>query len=543
MTFSRRRFLATSAASLTAPLWLPRGVRAAEAAFQPTWESLAAGYQAPEWFRDAKFGIWAHWSAQCVPERGDWYARNMYQQGQGQYDWHVKKYGHPSQFGFMEIDNLWKAEHWDPQHLMGLYKAAGARYFVALANHHDNFDTYDSKHHAWNSVKVGPKKDIIGGWAKVAREHGLRFGVSNHSSHAWHWFQVAYGYDAEGPLAGVRYDADRLRKEDGKGKWWDGLDPQELYTGPNIRIPDGVRSIAEMKKWHEEHDGTWHEEPPPHNPEFARKWFLRCQDLLEQHRPDLLYFDDTGLPLGQFGLDITAWYYNASRQWHDGHLEAVVNGKNLTPQQRPALVEDIERGFSDSIRPLPWQTDTCIGDWHYNRAVFDEHRYKSAREVITRLCDIVSKNGNLLLSVPVRGDGTIDTDEQRVLEDLAGWMKVNGEAIFATRPWRVFGEGPTQVQAGMFGEQKAQPFTGRDVRFTTHQGTLYAIVLGKPEPTLTIKSLAATAPGHIDRVELLGGGGPLKFERDSRGLTVTFPPGPGHEMASVLRISGRGLTA
>jgi alpha-L-fucosidase len=163
--------------------------------------------------------------------------------------------------------------------------------------------------------------------------------------------------------------------------------------------------------------------------------------------------------------------------------------------------------------------------------------------VITRLCDIVSKNGNLLLSVPVRGDGTIDADEQRVLEDLAGWMKVNGEAIFATRPWRVFGEGPTQVQAGMFGEQKAQPFTGRDVRFTTHQGTLYAIVLGKPEPTLTIKSLAATAPGHIDRVELLGGGGPLKFERDSRGLTVTFPPGPGHEMASVLRISGRGLTA
>src|SRR3954447_22549705 len=210
--------------------------------FQPTWESLKQ-YKTPAWFRDAKLGIWAHWSAQCVPEQGDWYARQMYMQGTPVYEHHVRTYGHPSAFGFMEIDNLWKAERWEPEKLMSLYERAGAKYFFALANHHDNFDAYASKHHAWNSVNVGPKRDIIGIWAKVARARGLKFGVTNHSAHAWHWFQVAYGYDAEGPKRGVRYDAARLTKADGKGKWWDGLDPQELYTGRNIVVPDGINNI------------------------------------------------------------------------------------------------------------------------------------------------------------------------------------------------------------------------------------------------------------------------------------------------------------
>ena len=249
---SRRDFIKTSAvaAGLQLPAWRTRAASRAQSAhtiargpFQPTWESLVQNYRVPEWFRDAKFGIWAHWSAQCVPEQGDWYARRMYQQGDSAYDYHVKTYGHPSKFGFMEIDNLWKAERWEPEKLMALYKRAGAKYFFALANHHDNFDAYDSKYHAWNSVNVGPKKDIVGTWAKVARANGLRFGVSNHSAHAWHWFQAAYGYDAEGPQAGVRYDAAQLTKADGKGKWWEGLDPQELYTGRNMVMPDGITDI------------------------------------------------------------------------------------------------------------------------------------------------------------------------------------------------------------------------------------------------------------------------------------------------------------
>jgi alpha-L-fucosidase len=203
MTMSRRSFLGSGVSLASLPM---AGARAAgePAAFQPNWQSLVDGYQTPDWFRDAKFGIWAHWSAQCVPEVGDWYARNMYVQGHPNYDHHVKTYGHPSRFGFMEVQNLWKAEHWEPEALMDLYVKAGARYFVALANHHDNLDTYDSKFHAWNSVRVGPKRDIVGTWARVARARGLRFGVSNHSAHAWHWLQTAYGYDPEGPMAGQR---------------------------------------------------------------------------------------------------------------------------------------------------------------------------------------------------------------------------------------------------------------------------------------------------------------------------------------------------
>jgi alpha-L-fucosidase len=402
--------LATSRA-LASP-GAPAGRSITPGPFQPTWSSLTRNYRVPEWFRDAKFGIWAHWSAQCVPEQGDWYARQMYIQGNPVYEHHVKTYGHPSTFGFMELDHLWKAERWEPERLMRLYERAGAKYFFALANHHDNFDAYASKHHAWNSVNVGPQRDIVGTWAKVARARGLRFGVSNHSAHAWHWFQVAYGYDAEGPRRGVRYDAARLTRADGKGKWWEGLDPQELYTGRNMVVPDGITSIQAMKDWHDKNDRVWNESPPPNNPAFTEKWFLRCQDLIDQYQPDVVYFDNTELPLGQAGLDIAAHYYNANIARNQGKLDAVINAKHMRPEHVPGLVEDIERGVATGIRPLPWQTDTCIGAWHYSRAVAEQNKYKTAGQVIRMLLDIVSKNGNLMLSIPLRGDGSIDEREQ-----------------------------------------------------------------------------------------------------------------------------------
>ncbi|MGM9489292.1 alpha-L-fucosidase [Ideonella sp. YS5] len=518
---------------------------AAAAAFSPTWDSLIDGYRAPEWFRDAKFGIWAHWTAQCVPEMGDWYARNMYLQGNWQYEHHLKTYGHPTKVGFMEMQNRWKAEAWEPEALMDLYVKAGAKYFVALANHHDNFDAYDSKYHAWNSVRIGPKRDIVGTWAKVARAKGLRFGVSNHSAHAWHWFQTAYGYDPEGPLAGQRYDAFRLTKADGKGTWWEGLDPQDLYTGRNMVMPDGITTVRTANEWHEQNDRVWDEKAPPQNPAFTRQWFLRCRDLIDSYRPDLLYFDNTGLPLGQAGLDIAAHFYNASMAWHGGKLEAVLNGKLVPPERRAGLVEDVERGGRDGIEPLPWQTDTCIGDWHYNRGVFDSHSYKSAASVIHRLSDIVSKNGNLLLSIPVRGDGSIDADERKILADLAEWMGRNGEAIHGTRPWRVFGEGPTRVAGGMFNENASQAFTAQDFRFTTKGGALYAIALGRPsDGLLRIASLAqdsALAPGAIERVEALGSTDSLPFTRLRKGLEVRLPEGLAHPIAVVLKIRGQGL--
>ena len=512
----------------------------APGAFQPTWDSLKQ-YQAPEWFRDAKFGIWAHWTAQCVPEQGDWYARNMYIQGSAQNKFHVARYGHPSKFGFMELDNLWKAEKWEPDALMQLYVKAGAKYFFTLANHHDNFDCYASTHHAWNSVRVGPKKDIVGIWAATARKHGLRVGVSNHSAHAWHWFQTAYGYDPEGPLAGVRYDG-FATKEQGQGKWWEGLDPQQLYVGPSMVMPDGITTIKAAQQWHDQHDRKWTEEPPPNNAAFVDNWFLRCQELVDKYQPDVLYFDNTELPLGQAGLDIAAHFYNANMKNHGGRLEAVLNSKGLTPDHTGTMVLDIERGRADRILPAAWQTDTCIGEWHYRRSLFENHRYKTADTVVKTLIDIVSKNGNLLLSIPVRADGTIDDDEQKLLAGLAAWMPANREAIFGTRPFTVFGEGAPDVKGSAnFNENAARPYTAEDIRFTVKGRTLYAFALAWPSAgKITIKTLAKGSPGYpgeVAKVELLGSKGALTFVRDTSGLVVDLPEQKPHDYAYALKIT------
>ncbi|MDY6922657.1 MAG: alpha-L-fucosidase [Pseudomonadota bacterium] len=540
---SRRRVLQ---AGLTAPL-LPalQGCATASAnadgPFQPNWESLIDGYRTPGWFRDAKLGIWAHWGPQCVPERGDWYGRQMYIQGNPFYDHHVRTYGHPSEVGFMEIINRWRADDWDPDGLLDLYQAAGAKYVVAMAQHHDNLDLFDSSH-PWNSLRVGPKRDIVGTWEKLVRARGLRFGVSNHGAHAWHWWQTAYGYDAEGPLAGRRYDAARLTKADGVGKWWEGLDPQELYTGPSFAPPDGIASIEAMNAWHDARDGQWIETPPENNPAFVRSWVARQRELVDRYRPDMVYFDNYGLPLGQHGLDATAHYYNASLGWR-GELP-VVNGKRLKPEQRRGIVETFERGFTDALMPEPWQTDTCIGDWHYNRARYVDHSYVPAKAVVQRLCDVVAKNGNLLLNIPMRGDGSIDSDERAILAGMAAWMAVNGEAIFESRPWSRYGEGPTAVVAGMQNEGGARPWTARDIRFTTRAGTLYALALDWPDDgVVRVRSLGREALGGrtVERVEMVGAEAPLAFRQTDDELIVTLPDQRPTAFVPAFRIRGADL--
>ncbi|MDP5280792.1 alpha-L-fucosidase [Sphingomonas sp. DG1-23] len=536
MGLTRRQALGSFAGAAAAGIAPPLGAQVA-----PNWSSVVEAFRVPDWFRDAKFGIWAHWSAQCVPEFGDWYGRKMYVEGDPFYDHHIKHYGHPADRGFLEIENAWKAENWDPEGLIARYKAAGARYFMALANHHDNLDAFDSKYHAWNTLRVGPKRDIVGTWEKVARRHGMRFAVSNHSAHAWHWWQTAYGYDAEGPRAGERYDAFRLTRADGVGKWWEGLDPQELYTGPAMVPPDGIQSAQAMRDWHEVHSRRWMEFAPPENPHHVAKWLLRQQDLVERYRPDMVYFDDYALPFGTVGLEALAHFYRQSIA-RDGKVEVVATAKQLTAYQRTALVDDVERGFSDRLREEPWQTCTCIGDWHYNRARYDQKSYMPAVKVIQRLCDVVSKNGNLLLSIPMRGDGTIDGEEDKILAGITRWMRRNGDAaIFGSRPWRIYGEGPTKVGGGMFNEGKVE-FTSGDVRFTTRKGALYAALLAWPEAPVTIVALGKTAlpDAAIERVRLVGGGR-VKFERSDAGLTVRLPRGGPEDFVPILRIDGRGL--
>ncbi|MBV7529887.1 alpha-L-fucosidase [Chitinophaga sp. sic0106] len=515
-------------------------VPAPKGPFHASWESLGA-YKVPDWFRNAKFGMWAHWGPQCQPEAGDWYARNMYTEGSGQYKKHLEKYGHPSTFGFKDVIHSWKAEMWNPEELVTLYKNAGARYFMAMANHHDNLDLYKSKYQpSWNSTRVGPQKDIIGGWAKAARKNDLPFGVSVHAAHAWRWYESAQGADKQGLFAGVPYDG-KLTKADGKGLWWEGLDPQELYAQnhPLSKKSEDPHSIH--PQWH------WGAGVYPPSTAYCENFYNRTIDLIDSYDPAFIYFDDTALPLwpvSDAGLRIAAHLYNKSIK-EKGKLESVVFGKILDEQQRKCMVWDIERGQSNEIEPLPWQTDTCIGSWHYNREIYDKKQYKSAQNVIHILCDVVSKNGNLMLNIPVRGNGTIDEQERSVVEEIGRWMALNSEAIYDTRPWQVFGEGPAMEDAAPlshqgFNEGKGKPFRAMDIRFTTKGNSVYAIALGWPENNkLTIKSLQSSSHKNISAVTMLGTGQQLAFTRDQEGLHVTLPSQkPVLSYAFALKISG-----
>jgi alpha-L-fucosidase len=459
----------------------------------------------------------------------------MYQQEQGKYREHCKRYGHPSEFGMMDFIPMWKAEKFDPEALVKLYKEVGARYFVCMANHHDNFDNYNSRYQPWNSVNMGPKRDIVGEFEKAARHNGLRFGVSNHSAHAWHWFQTAYGYDATGEKAGVRYDAWSRTKEDGKGKWWEGYDPQQFYGGYNLVIPSGYTSLDSMARWHEANDRVWTERIPEMNPQFAKNWFLRCKQLVDDYHPDLLYFDDEhDLPMEHYGLKIAAHMYNQSMRLNGGKNEAVINSKRLTEEQQKGVVMDCERGAFADISPRPWQTCMCIGSWHYNRGLYEKGGYKTAERIVKTFVDIVSKNGNLLLNIPVRGDGSIDEKERAFLQEFKSWLDVNGEGIFGSRPRKIYGEGVVKTaNSGSFGENERllASLSEKDIRFTQKNGTIYAYVLGFPTTdAVTIKTLgrkSAQMNGKkIKSVRMLGTDKKLSWRQSGDALYITMPAIP-----------------
>lgn len=507
--------------------------------FQATWESLE-NYQVPEWFRDAKFGIWAHWGPQCVEGTGDWMARSLYLEGSYEYNYHVEHYGHPSEVGFKDIIPLFKAEKWDPDKLLGFYKKIGAQYFFALGNHHDNFDLWDSKYHSWNSVNMGPKKDILDGWAKAARKQGLHFGVSLHGDHAWTWYEPSQRHDKNGPKKGIPYDG-KLTKEDGNGKWWEGYDPQELYAQNHPLSENSWDNGAIHSQW------GWGNGVCTPTQEYCTDFYNRTLDVINRYNPDLLYFDVTVLPfypISDAGLKIAAHFYNHSMATHDGNLEAVMLGKILNEEQRKALVWDVERGAPNQIMPEPWQTCTCLGGWHYNTGIYEQGHYKSAANVVKLLMDVVSKNGNLLLSVPLRADGTFDEKEEAILNEFGAWMDINKEAIYSTRPWKIFGEGPIadsdiKLNAQGFNEGAYGNATAQEIRFTQTEKSLYVTLLAWPEEKkAVIKSLSESNelyPAEIKNIELLGYG-EVEFSRTPEALIIELPEKTLNQIAPVFKI-------
>ena len=486
--------LASAIASAQSNLSLPISA----GGFQPTMESLT-NYHCPEWFRDAKFGIWAHWGPQAVPMDGDWYARQMYQQGHAQYQDHLEHYGHPSTNGYKDIIPLWKAEKWDPDRLMALYKRAGAKYFVSMGSHHDNFFLWNSKLHRWNAANMGPHRDVVGTWQKAARKNGMKFGVSEHLGASFTWFQDSHKSDKTGPLAGVPYD---------------GADPQyeDLYHFPA-----------------EPGDTGWYST----NPRWQQMWFNEIKELVDNYHPDLLYTDG-GVPFGnEVGRSLIAHMYNADAQRRGGKPQVIYTCKQKSEGR---WVEDLERGVMPGINPYPWQTDTSIGDWFYNR----NWKFRPVSWTIHMLVDIVSKNGNLLLNVVQRPDGSLDSEVEQMLNELANWIAIHGEAIYGTRPWLVYGEGAVRTKGGHFHEDFN--YTAKDIRFTTKGGLLYAIALGWPEDgKLVIKSLATTGQGKIRNISLLGSRAKLTWTQTPQGLVVTLPPAKLSPYTCALRIKGSGL--
>lgn len=458
-----------------------------------TWEEASAGYTCPEWFRDAKFGIWAHWGPQCQGAQGDHYAAGLYGPPKIEtpyvtddaiYRYHLHRYGHPSQFGFKDVINDWKAEKWDPTSLMELYKKAGATYFYCLGNHHDNLDNWDSKHHEWNSVRVGPKRDLVGEWAAAARAQGMQFGVSFHAWQAYLYYAGARLADKDGPWRGVPYDG-ALTLEDGVGKWWDGLDPRNLYA------VDQDLEKGPGEAW-------------------AQNFHMRTLDAIESYQPDLIYIDnwDRSDYGGEAHMRVAGQLYRQSSN------QAVYQRKHLAPNERTRITWTVERGLLDSIQPDPWQLDTCIGHWHYKFGA----RYKSTATVIRMLVDVVSKNGNLLLNFPLKGDGSLDVQELEILRDLEEWFSVNAEAIHGTRPWRVFGDANAAADDNgpSWNEDSKIAALENQIRYTSRGDTVYAFVLGTVQEPILLKALVGQTVSSV--VQL--GANAIPFTNTPDGLLV-----------------------
>ena len=506
-----------------------------------TWEQQREQYEFPAWYTEARLGIWAHWGAQTQPEQGGgWYARHMYMPDVGRETWgaaaypyHVKTYGHPSEKGFKDVIHEWKADQLDTDALMKYFKSLGAKYFVVLANHHDHFDNFDSTHHPWNSVNVGPQRDIVREFEQSAKKFGMPFGVSSHDDRFLRWWLPAFEADKTGPKKGIPYDG-RMTKADGKGQWWEGLDPADLYgLPPEQRTPEYLEQIG-------------------------KNYQLRHQELVTKYDVDLLWFDGHGFPYGKYGEEVCRTLYNNSLRKH-GKITAVVAGKF---KNEPSTAKDIERGGATEILDVPWQGTMTFNSWFYKGdGVTNERPLRhNARTVIEMLIDINSKNGNLLLNVELLPDGRVPADHKAILDEIGQWVNLNAEAIYASKPWKVYGDNLNSIQKRLAQEAVSEadlaaiqkkgnhfnertidsPLYGHDeVRFTTKGDLLYVFVLNPLAGKISLPSLGMKSPqqpGAVRSVRLIGSEESIDFDQNCDALELTVPEQRPTKYAAVFEV-------
>ncbi|NWJ52482.1 MAG: alpha-L-fucosidase [Bacteroidetes bacterium] len=517
--------------------------------FGPSWESINDNYQrTPDWWREAKFGIFIHWGPQASGMSGDWYARELYKEGTLAYKNHLINFGHPSEVGYKDVLDKWNPKDWNPEKLVQAYYDAGFRYALIVGVHHDNFDMWNSKYQPWNAVNVGPKKDFLGLWKKALQAKGMHFGVSFHHEYTWWWWQRSFGSDATGSKAGIPYDA-RLTLADGKGKWWDGLDPQRLYGIPmdytNLiyddkpydleNIPFGRKGIfgnnLDYAKW------------------YATQWAMRIIDVIDNYDPDFIYTD--GNSTQPFSGDhsgsgykcdaaarVVAHFYNKSSAKNNGMVDKLAIIKFSPPYK--GVGTTFEGFFPKGIKTdQTWMADRAVGDWFYRPGfVYD------AGAVVHTLLEDVSRDGNLTLCVSLTPSGAMDDGSARMLKEIGAWMKINGEGIYGSKAWKVFEEGelvkdqnnaaaPEKIKGmpgGKLDKIHAEfPFSTKDFRFTEGKdGSVYAFCMTVPKPgeTIWIKSLGSRS-GIIDQkvrqVILLGSNSKLNWYQEDFCLKIICP--------------------
>ncbi len=458
----------------------------AKGPYRADWNSLSA-YRVPEWYKNAKFGIFIHWGIYSVPAFGnEWYSRNMYIQGSPEFEHHRKTYGEQKDFGYKDFIPMFRAEKFDPKEWAELFKKAGAKYVVPVAEHHDGFQMYDSEISKWNAANMGPKRNVLGELSAEFSRQGMVNGASTHRIE--HWFFMSHGKEFESDITDAEQEGDF---------YWPAMPERDHYD--------------------------LFSEPAP-TVEFLEDWMIRTCELIDRYRIKILYFDwwiqhQSAKPYLQ---KIAAYYYNRAAEWGE---EVVICYKHDAFMFGTALV-DIERGQFAQIQPFYWQTDTAIAknSWCYT----ENNDFKKAKDILCDLVDIVSKNGNLLLNVGPKADGTISDEDRAVLLEIGEWMEKNGEAVYGTRPWRIAAEGPTEVAEGQFTDGKDKVFTAEDFRFTVKGDSLYAICLHYPEDgKVTIKALGEQDASHLPKfhgiiksVEVLGFEEQPDWKRDGEGLHI-----------------------